>query len=290
MLFRSRTSASTGTYAIGNSAVATPLLVAPKVFLQGAYTSGSLMNDRLRTTGAMPITEPYSGMNSYTQMAWGGGEKMPSRLLSGTSDANSIVDWVFVQLHRASDSAVIATESALLKRNGQIASVDARDSIVDYVNFPGEAIGSYYVTVRHRNHLSVRSAGKLNLGRSVTAYDFTSAQNMAYQNPNIKTNAAMALGSNGAFMMWGGNINGDAYVRLTSQAFPPISSDASFLLSSVLGGNSNGTFSGYGIGDINMDGKARLTSQAYPAIGSDASFLLSTVLGGNPNATRQEHK
>ena len=64
-----RTSASTGTYAIGNSAVATPLLVAPKVFLQGAYTSGSLMNDRLRTTGAMPITEPYSGMNSYTQMA-----------------------------------------------------------------------------------------------------------------------------------------------------------------------------------------------------------------------------
>lgn len=286
-----RTSTTSGTFAVGNGPVLAPLVVAPKVFLQGAYSSGTLMDDKLRTSGVLPIAEPYSAMTGFTHSGWGGGEKLASAKLSGASNEQSIVDWLFVELRRASDSSVIATKSVLLKRNGQIASIDGRDSLVDFINFPGEATGDYYVSIRHRNHLSVRTASKMTLGRSSAfAYDFTNAQNKAFQRSTITTNAAMAQTAGGINMMWAGNINNDNYVRFLSSTFPIINSDATFLLSSLLNGNLNGTITGYSIGDVNMDGRVRALASTFPIINSDNTFILSSVMGGNINATRQEHK
>jgi len=285
-----RSSTSAGLFAIGNKPVLTPLVVAPKVFLQGAYASNDLMNDRLRTAGVLPTTEPYTGMTGFTHLGSGGGEKIPSSLLSGISTSESIVDWVFVQLHRGSDSAVIATTAALLKRNGQLASIDGTDALVNYINFAGEAAGDYFITVRHRNHLSVRSASKMTLGKNTSSYDFTGSLGSAYRKSTISTNDPMAVSTDGRFMMWAGNANNDAYVRSLSSTVPFILSDASFITGNLLGGNSFGTITGYSSGDVNMDGKVRAITQLTPLILSDVSFITGNVLGGVSNATRQEHK
>jgi hypothetical protein len=90
-------------------------------------------------------------------------------------------------------------------------------------------------------------------------------------------------------MMWAGNANQDKYVRVTSQAFPSVPSDASYILGTLLGGNSSNSLSTYSTGDVNMDGKTRATSQAFPSIPSDRSYILSTVLQGNSSASRKEH-
>lgn len=284
---------STGAFAVGNRPVLSPLLVAPKVFLQGAYTSGTLMNDKLRTDGVIPTSEPYTALSSFSHLGSGGSETIPSaKLLGGTSNNTSIVDWVFASLHRSSDGAVIATRSVLLRRDGNVIDLDGRDTLVGYVNFAGEVPGNYYISIRHRNHLGVRSASTIALNAtSAASYDFTTAQAQAYQNPAILTNAAMGIAFNGTtYVMWAGNINQDQYVRVTSQALPPIASDAAYLLGTVLGGNPNGNSIGYVLGDVNMDGRARATSQALPPLASDIAYILGTVMGGTPNATRREHR
>ena len=289
----SRTSISTlGIFAVGTRPVLTQLLVAPKVLLQGSFTTGTLMNDKLRTAGIIPLTDPYTGISNFSHLGSGGTETIPSGILGTTGTGADIVDWVFAQLHRSSDGVVIATRSVLLQRDGNVVDVDGTDTKVNYVNFAGEAAGSYYVTIRHRNHLGVRTAGLLSLSRtSATAYDFTTAQSQAYQNPAVLTNSAMGLGFNGtSYVMWAGNVNTDQFVRVTTQVIPAIPSDAAYLLGTILGGNPNLTVSTYSLGDVNMDGRARATTQVIPSIPSDVAYILSTVLGGNSNATRREHK
>ncbi|HEU4610073.1 MAG TPA: hypothetical protein VFS31_18260, partial [Chitinophagaceae bacterium] len=274
----------------GTRPVLSPLLVAPKVFLQGAYNASTgLMTDKLRSSGLIPTTEPYTGMTSFTHSGSGGGETIPSSVLTGTGTGADIVDWVFLELRDGGTSAVLATRAALLQRDGQIVDVDGTNTKTPYVNFAGQLPGNYYISVRHRNHLGIRSASVAALDKTTaTAYDFTMAQTQAYQNSSITTNSAMA--NNGAvYMMWAGNANQDKYVRVTSQAFPSVPSDGSYILGALLGGNSNNSLSTYSTGDVNMDGKTRATSQAFPSIPSDISFILSTVLQGNSGASRKEH-
>lgn len=279
-----------GTFAVGTRPVLSPLLVAPKVFLQGAYNAGTgLMTDKLRSSGLIPTTEPYTGMTSFTHSGSGGGETIPSSVLTGTGTGSDIVDWVFLELRDGSTSAVLATRAALLQRDGQIVDVDGTNTKTPYVNFAGQLPGYYYLSVRHRNHLGIRTATVAALDKTTaTAYDFTTAQSQAYQNSSITSNSAMA-NTGAVYMMWAGNANQDKYVRVTSQAFPSVPSDASYILGTLLGGNSNNSLSTYSTGDVNMDGKTRATSQAFPSIPSDRSFILSTVLQGNSSASRREH-
>lgn len=279
-----------GVFAVGGRPVLTQLRVSPKIFLQGAYNGTVLMTDALRSGGLIPTTEPYSSITNFSHVASGGGETIPSGVLAGTSSGTDITDWVFLQLRNGVDGSVITTRAALLQRDGNIVDVDGTNTKVNYVAFAGENPGNYYVTVRHRNHLGVRTAGTLALQRTTsTVHDFTTAQANAFQNGTISTNAAMAQNGS-AFLLWAGNINTDDYVRVTSQAFPSIPSDAAFLLATVLGGNSNLTVLTYSIGDANMDGKTRAITQAFPSIPGDIPYILSTVLSGNSNATRREHK
>jgi hypothetical protein len=279
-----------GAFAVGTRPVLSPLLVAPKVFLQGAYNASTgLMTDKLRSSGLIPTTEPYTGMTSFTHSGSGGGETIPSSVLAGTGTGSDIVDWVFLELRDAGTSAVLATRAALLQRDGQIVDVDGTNTKTPYVNFAGQLPGNYYISVRHRNHLGVRSASVAALDKTTaTAYDFTTAQTQAYQNSSITTNSAMA--NNGAvYMMWAGNANQDKYVRYTSQAFPFVGSDAASIVQNFLNGDLNATLSTYNSGDVNMDGKTRATSQAFPFIPSDKAFILSSVLVGDINASRREH-
>src|SRR5688500_10113536 len=116
-----------GPFAVGTRPVLTTLLFSPKVYLQGPYASGGMMNDGLRAAGLIPLTEPYSALSNFPHYAngSGGGETIGSSILAATgTPANDIVDWVFAQLHNGSTGAIINTRAVLLQRDGDVVDVD----------------------------------------------------------------------------------------------------------------------------------------------------------------------
>lgn len=267
--------ANGGIFAVGTRPVLSQLRVSPKVYLQGAYVNTAtpgLMRDDLRSGGHIPLNEPYAGLITagFTHSGSGSGETIPSGVLVGTSTGSDIVDWVFAQLHRSSDGVVIATRAVLIQRDGNVVDVDGTNTKINYVNFAGESAagGPYYVSIRHRNHIGVRTPGTLALSRTATtAYDFTTAAGQAL------SSVQASLGS-GFFGMYGGNANGNNTTRYTGGGSI---NDNAYLLNVVLGGVKGTIVTGYSVGDLNLNGTARYTGGGTI---NDNAFLLNVALGG----------
>jgi hypothetical protein len=184
--------------------------------------------------------------------------------------------------------AVKAKRAALVREDGQIVDLDG----VSPVGLYGLVSGTYYMTVRHRNHLGVRSSTLRSftttaLGSPATqsSYDFTTAQSQAYQNPAITSNAAMVDLGEGRFGLWGGNANGNSTSRATGGQ--PLN-DYLYLLNTLLNGNFTVIVNNlYTSADLNLDGSARATG-GQPL--NDYLFLLNAVLAGNFTIIRSEHQ
>jgi hypothetical protein len=88
---------------------------------------------------------------------------------------------------------------------------------------------------------------------------------------------------NGVFALFGGDVNGDGYVRYTDEFIPPatfIDSDALAVYSAV-GYNSQGQLNTYNNADVNFDGFTRYTDEFIPPstfIDSDA-LKVYAILG-----------
>ncbi len=255
-----------GAFAIGTRPVLSPLLVSPKIFLQGAFAGGT-MTDNLRTLNLIPSPEPYSVAAGFTQSGSGGGETSAASVIGSGAPASNdaIVDWVFVQLHDGSTGSVLSTRSALLQRDGDVVDTDG----VSPVNMAGNPGGSYYISIRHRNHLGVRSLNNMALAKTTSLpYDFTNAQIKAFA--GAVANNPMASLAGGVFGLWGGNANSNGNVRYSGPA-----NDESQLLNTCLSGNKGTVLNGYLNCDLNLNGVLR-----YSGPNNDESFLLNTVLAG----------
>ncbi|NUQ16590.1 MAG: agmatine deiminase family protein, partial [Flavobacteriales bacterium] len=99
------------------------IALAARVLLEGAYdTLAGLMRDDLRAQGLVPLTEPYTAagftvLNNSTPAT-----TAPVLAVTGP---DAVTDWVLVELRAAGDPAqVLASRTALLQRDGDIAGVD----------------------------------------------------------------------------------------------------------------------------------------------------------------------
>ncbi len=269
-----------GVFAVGNRPVLSPLLIAPKVFLQGPYnTSLNTMNTSLATLNLIPTTEPYSTLTGFTHSGSGGGE-----IVSGTSffSSNSIVDWVFVQLHNGTTGAVVSSRSGLLKNDGTIVDTDGTP-----LSMAGNAPGNYFFSVRHRNHVGVRTAAVQDLSQAKTTlfnYNFATGISTALAPappPSGTPNAAMTnkYGINTTttnFMLFAGNANSNSEVRYGGPG-----NDANILLNNApLSGIRGGTPpNGYFLTDFNLNGNVR-----YSGPNNDENILLNISLLGSKSA------
>jgi hypothetical protein len=171
----------------GNTFLVSQKVVASiKVFLEGPYSNGSMRTD-LNAAGYIPSVQPYNTAPwNYT----------------GTENVASIpagvVDWILVQL-RSNITTTVATRAALLKSDGSVVDLDGSSP----VGFAGVPAGSYYIVVRHRNHLAIMSASAVALSSSGILYDFTTSQNQAYG-----ANAMALVGSSYAMYAGDGNQSG----------------------------------------------------------------------------------
>jgi len=253
-----------------------------KVMLQGALfntPSPGLMRDNLRAGNYIPLNDPYtsSGNTKFTHFGSGGGASTTLTVLNanaGTQDA--IVDWVFVELRSAGNSSVILeTRAALVQRDGDVVSpVDGTSPI----SFTGLAGNSYFVSVKHRNHLGAMTAAPRMLTTAGTLVDFTtmSAADL-YNQAGFDGAEMVTVGSVKA--LWAGNTNVDIKVKYQGTL-----NDQPAILSQVLAhpGNTGGVYNydggfGYFSGDINMDGKVK-----YQGPGNDVNFIFFNAITAYP--------
>lgn len=243
-------------------------VVRPKVILAGAYNStDGLMRDDLRAKNLLPLLEPYSTPvlvgTGFTHKGGGGNESTTTAVFSTTGN-NAIVDWVFVELRNPSSaSTVVATRSALLQRDGDVVDVDG----VSPVTFAVGA-GSYYISVRHRNHLGVLALNTVALSSTAVTVDFTSSSTQTYGD----INAQQAINSTKA--LWAGDADGTR-----SLIYRGGGNDVSTVFSQVYFDTGNVSslptyiVQRYLTGDLNLDGEIR-----YQGAGNDLQVIFTSVL------------
>ncbi|RKY75090.1 hypothetical protein DRQ07_12410, partial [candidate division KSB1 bacterium] len=190
-----------------------------KVFLEGPYdTVSGQMKTSLYSAGIIPLTSPYS--------------EDPRTVGSIPAD---IVDWVLVSLRVTADGAPVAYKSAFLRNDGCIV---ADDGTTEYITL-NAAEGTYYVVIKHRNHLDVMSNTAQSLSASSsTLFNFTTDGTRYYlSDGTVPSDAAINLSDN-KWAMYAGDADGNGFITaddLNNQWRP-----------------NNGTY-GYKNSDMNMD-------------------------------------
>ena len=144
--------------------------LALKVFLQGLYNT---------TNSNMNLCQDY--VNSVMVNKFTG----------------TIADTITVELHDPVTYAnvVYRATGILLNQNGTCNS-----SGMAFVNIPGTFTGSYYITVKSRNHLETTTAAPVSFATGTINYDFTTAATQAY-------GSNMALLNTGVYGLYVGDVN-----------------------------------------------------------------------------------
>lgn len=205
--------------------------IAMTAVLQGPYNEEvELMNDNIRSNGLLPLQEPYSDLN-FNHFGNGGGEVTTQSVLDVTGD-NAIVDWIFVEIRDGNNtSLVIATQSALLQRDGDIVSVDGTSNVL----FEGIEASNVYIVLRHRNHLGIRTIETYNTSNLIDV-DFTSSNNLFGTLPTINIGGIEAMYSGDASI--DGQINTvdkNTYWRVENgQPYSYINSKADFNMDGIV--------------------------------------------------------
>ncbi|MGH1386987.1 hemagglutinin protein [Kordia sp.] len=232
----------------------------PIAFLQGALLDPNvgeetLMRDDLRVGDYIPLTSPY-----------GDGLLVENSVLTITGN-DAIIDWIFVELRdKTTNTMIVGSQSALLQRDGDIVDVDGTSDLQFNL-----ATGSYYVAIKHRNHLGIMSANPIALSNTTQIVDFTDSNNQITFGSNSQTVFGMP---NNIVAMWTGNVNADTIVQYSGTT-----PDTPSILSEIL--NDPGNFlnfptfaiTGYNIHDVNMDGITQ-----YAGTTPDTPFVLQNVL------------
>ncbi len=254
----------------GNTATGCPAAsVALRVFLQGALLGSendTLMKNDLSEQGLLPLTEPYSSLSTFTHYGSGGGEATIDSILM----TYEVVDWLMLELRSALDSTqIVSTKSVLLQKDGHVVDVLGNQEIV----FDSIAIDSYYLVVKHRNHLGIMTQAPYLMDGS-NLIDFTQLS------MDMWGEEACVEMESGHYAMWAGNINADSTI-----VFQGLANDANGVFFMVLSSDENATSTpnfveeGYYIEDANLDGRV-----IYQGLSNEVNTIFFNVLSssGNP--------
>ncbi len=251
-----------GTLLLSPSSAQPGVRVNVRIFLEGCFlANGQLMQDSLRVQHLLPLDEPYAELG-YVHVGDGGLEHTSGTVMEGTGP-DAIVDWVILELREAAANGFrVSTRSALLQRDGDVVDMDGSSG----VSFDVEA-GTYFFSVKHRNHLGVMTSTVLMFGPDGTPLDFTLGTTQVWG-----TNARKEIG--GKHVLWCGDANGQ--VKYTGSG-----NDRDPVLTLIGSTTPNAEVPGYHRHDVNMDGVVRFTGMT-----NDRDRILLTVGGTSPNAVR----
>lgn len=212
-----------------------PKLMA-KAFLSSVNPTTLKMPSYLKTEPNFPLSDPYALPPLNTSFVHVNNPTVATTtvaVLSKTGN-DAIVDWVFIELRNgiSASTTVSYTKSALLQSDGDIVDMDG----ISPVRFPNAPADDYYVTIRHRNHLSFRTYDKIRLSNIPKVINLT--KNIV---PLYGLTPLLAINSTYKSMI-AGDANGDGSI----DAFD-----------TILWEMQNGNFDDYSLSaDYNLDGSA----------------------------------
>lgn len=150
---------------------------------------------------------------------------------------------MLIEFRDAADpSVVVASRSGFLLKDGRILGPDMR-----YLrSHSSDPSGSYYVAVRHRNHLGVMTGQPVDFSKS-PFIDFSVLATPVFGNNARKTN-------NGVQTLWSGDVNFDGTIKYTGT-----NNDRDPVLVRIGGSVPTNTANGYYNEDVNMDGVVKYT-------------------------------
>jgi hypothetical protein len=239
-----------------------------RAHLQGALFGvdppGILMRDDLRVKNLIPLESPYSGpgFTAVTTTA-----DITPAVLAVTGN-NAIVDWVFVELRSSEGNQNQQAEdsrSALIQRDGDIVDIDG----ISPITFSQASPGSYYVMIKHRNHLSTVTRLPITLSPTPVIVDFTTPATPTFTDNFPVSTQARVVVSQGVAMKAGNARHDDkVFYQGTENEIEVIYSlirndPANQLFKSVLF-----ILKSYNNGDINMNGETIFTGN-----GNDLEFI-----------------
>ncbi len=181
-------------------------------YTDGSVQGGIQLNLKLFLEG---LYNPATGLMNKAQDYVGG--------VTVDKFAGTIADQITVELHNTANYATTMHTEATVNLN--------TDGTAG-VTIPSTFSGSYYVTVKHRNHIETVSASPVSFASFSVPYDFTTAANKAY-------GSNMKLVKTGVWGLYAGDIDQDGYTNIN---------DAGPINTGIRSGNQ-----GYQIVDINGD-------------------------------------
>jgi len=209
------------------------LLIALTVILSASLVfAQTTMNNYLRTTtqpgyqegfGVLPAIDPYLGTITVK-------DGLPA----------DMVDWVLVELRETTSGATVGQAVGCLLTDGSVTDTTGTNGL----EFAGlESSTSYYIVVRHRNHLDVmsNSAVTINEDNSGTEFDFT-VSGANYGGDGL---GAKLIGSD--YAMFAGDGDGNNQVQTTDKSSTWISETGQ---------------SGYKAADFDMNGFVQTTDKS----------------------------
>ena len=249
--------------------------------LQGSLfgTTNGIMRDDLRLNNVIPLTEPYtelgnSGNTRFVRPDFISSEQTNASVLSITGD-NAIVDWVFVELRDPLDNTIVLhTKAALVQKDGDV--VESFDG-VSPLRFTGINRTSYYVAIKHRNHIGSMSNTPVTFNGNDITFDFTTSTPASLWNENATFEGAeQVLDISGKYALWAGNTNSDRKVKYSGTF-----NDQSLIFNTVINHIAN-SFNNYNFdfvlpvysnGDVNMDAKVK-----YRGVLNDSNYIFFNVI------------
>lgn len=234
------------------------VVVDVKAFLEGPFDENTgMMHDSLRVAALVPLDQPFTALGYATSTD--GGNSIGAGLLAVTGNS-AIVDWVRVELRSSgSPTTVVASQHGVLTRNGQVLSTSGSPMRFNVAN------GSYYVTVRHRNHLGAMTGATVPLSASAATVDFTQSSTSTWG-----TNARKPKGTKQ--VLWAGDVVRDGTVLYTGG-----SNDRDRILETIGGIVPTNVVQAYHSADVNLDGRV-----IYTGGNNDRDVILVNIGGDVP--------
>jgi alpha-tubulin suppressor-like RCC1 family protein len=187
-----------------------PALLQVEAWLQGVATDdisigAPEMRNTLRDANMIPIQQPYN----TAPWNYAGTES------TGTLDnmPTNAVDWVLLELRDAADpTQIVWQKAALLLSDGSIQDADNPYPNKVRLDLPDGNIvpsnGSYYLVVRHRNHLAIISNSPIPIINNGLSYDFTLSPQTAMGNNQL-------VQINNRYALKAGDIDGNGIINVT---------------------------------------------------------------------------
>jgi hypothetical protein len=194
--------------------------------ITGTYSGGSVTTVVNITVVNVP---KKLSLKAYLQGFWNSSNMNQCKDENGNAIFPSATDTLTVELHNPASysNIVYALHGLFIEPNGTI-----HEDGTSNITIPTSYYGSYFITIKTRNHLETTSASAVSFSGNSISYDFTTAANKAY-------GSNMAAVS-GGYALYVGDVNQDGAINST---------DVSLINDQI-----NNFGSGYIPEDINGDG------------------------------------